>query len=59
MRRWAPWFEDRLIAAAVLVAASLSEVFGLALIAAGLVLLAVTLAAAHDGPTGSRLPTAP
>ncbi|MET0178972.1 MAG: hypothetical protein ABW194_00630, partial [Novosphingobium sp.] len=57
MRRWAPWFEDRLLAAAALAAASVSEVFGLALVAAGLVLLAVALAAAHDGPAAARLPT--
>ncbi|MET0179762.1 MAG: hypothetical protein ABW194_04690 [Novosphingobium sp.] len=59
MRRWARWFEDRLIVAAGLAAASLSEVFGLALVAAGAVLLTVILAAAHDGPGAPRLPTAP
>jgi hypothetical protein len=59
VRRWAPWFEDRLVAAVALAAASLSEVFGLALVAAGLVLLAAALAAAHDGPAAPHLPTAP
>ena len=47
-RRWAAWFDDRLIASLVLAAASLSAVFDLALMAGGLVLLAVALAATYE-----------
>ncbi|HUQ12858.1 MAG TPA: hypothetical protein VM055_01105 [Novosphingobium sp.] len=55
-RRWASWFDDRLLASLALAAASLSEVFDLALMAAGLILLAGALAAAHDG-TASEEPS--
>ena len=47
-RRWTGWLEDRLVLALALAAASLSSVFGLALMAAGLALLAFGLIAAHD-----------
>ena len=47
-RRWAAWFDDRLLASLVLGAASLSSVFDLALMAGGLVLLAVALAATYE-----------
>jgi len=48
-RRWAAWFDDRLLASLALAAASFSSVFDLALMAGGLVLLAVALAATYDG----------
>ena len=47
-RQWAAWFDDRLVASLVLGAASLSSVFDLALMAGGLVLLAVALAATYE-----------
>ena len=47
-RRWAAWFEDRLVLGFGLAAASLSEVFALAVMAAALGLLAFALVAAHD-----------
>lgn len=47
-RRWAGWLQDRLVLALAFAAASLSSVFGLALMAAGLALFAVGIAAAHD-----------
>ncbi len=46
-RRWAAWFDDRLLASLGLGAVSLSSVFDLALMAGGLVLLAVALAATY------------
>ncbi|MDP3674205.1 MAG: hypothetical protein Q8R44_03800 [Novosphingobium sp.] len=47
-RRWAGWLEDRLVLALAFAAASLSSVFGLALMAGGLALFAIGLAAAHE-----------
>ena len=65
-RRWAAWFDDRLLASLVLGAASLSSVFDLALMAGGLVLLAAALAATYgsaaepgDRTDPSPLPTPP
>lgn len=46
--RWAGWLEDRLVLGLVLAAASLTSVFGLALMAGGLALLAFGLIAAHE-----------
>ena len=46
--KWSGWLEDRLVLALGLAAASLSSVFGLALMAAGLALLAFGLIAAHE-----------
>ncbi len=47
-RRWAAWFDDRLLACLALAFASFSSVFDLALMAGGLVLLAVALAATYQ-----------
>ena len=62
-RRWAAWFGDRLLASLALGAASLSGVFDLALMAGGLVLLAVALAATYEGSgeavDGAEPPPAP
>jgi hypothetical protein len=60
-RRWSAWFADRFAVAVALFAASLSEVFGLALMAAGLGLLAFALVAAHITPAASdpERPTPP
>ena len=55
-RRWAAWFEDRLLLALALAAASLSQVFDLALMAGSLVLLVVMLVAAHDFATPDEDP---
>jgi hypothetical protein len=49
--KWSGWFEDRLVLALALAAASLSSVFGLALMAGGLALLAFGLIAAHEAQT--------
>ena len=46
--KWSGWLEDRLVLALALAAASLTSVFGLALMAAGLALLAFGLIAAHE-----------
>lgn len=54
--RWAGWFEDRLVLALALAAVSLSSVFGLALLAAGLALLAFGLIVAHEAPGAAREP---
>lgn len=56
-RRWAAWFEDRLLASLALAAASFSAVFDLALMAGGLVLLAVALLATYE--TANDTPAAP
>lgn len=60
-RRWAAWFDDRLLASLVLGAASLSSVFDLALMAGGLVLLAVALAATYESAAepGNRTDPSP
>jgi hypothetical protein len=50
-RRWALWFEDRLVLGLVLAAASFSEVFGLAVMAGAVGLLAFALVAAHGRAT--------
>lgn len=47
-RRWAGWLEDRLVLGLALAGASMSSVFGLALMAGSLALLAFGLIAAHD-----------
>ena len=49
--KWSGWFEDRLVLALGLAAASLSSVFGLALMATGLALLVFGLIAAHETQT--------
>ena len=49
--KWLGWFEDRLVLALALAAASLSSVFGLALMATGLALLVFGLIAAHEAQT--------
>ena len=46
--KWSGWLEDRLVLALVLAAASLTSVFGLALMAGSLALLAFGLIAAHE-----------
>ena len=46
--KWSGWLEDRLVLALVLGAASLTSVFGLALMGASLALLAFGLIAAHE-----------
>ena len=45
---WSGWLEDRLVLALLLATASLTAVFGLALMGAGLALLAFGLIAAHE-----------
>ena len=47
-RRWTGWLEDRLVLGFALAAASVSSVFGLALMAGSLALLAFGLIAAHE-----------
>ena len=49
--KWSGWLEDRLVLGFALAAASLSSVFGLALMAASLALLAFGLIAAHEART--------
>ena len=56
--KWSGWLEDRLVLALVLAAASLTSVFGLALMAAGLALLAFGLIAAQDPATARGEPVA-
>ena len=46
--KWSGWLEDRMVLGLVLAAASLTSVFGLALMAASLALLAFGLIAAHE-----------
>ena len=53
---WSGWLEDRLVLALVLAAASLTAVFGLALMGAGLALLAFGLIAAHEAQATPRAP---
>ena len=57
-RRWSGWLEDRLVLALVLAVVSLSSVFGLALMAAGLALLAFGLIVAHDSGNSPDGPAA-
>ena len=56
---WSGWLEDRLIFAMVLAGASLTSVFGLALMSASLALLAFGLIAAHEAQPGTRTPGEP
>ena len=55
---WSGWLEDRLVLALALAAASLTSVFGLTLMAAGLALLVFGLIAAHDAPNAPGDPVA-
>lgn len=50
------WLEDRLVLGLALAAASLSSVFGLALMAAALALLAFGMIAAHEAQAAPRAP---
>ena len=56
---WSGWLEDRLVLALVLAGASLTSVFGLALMGASLALLAFGLIAAHEAQAGPRIPHEP
>ena len=56
--KWAGWLEDRLVLALALAAASLTAVFGLALMASGLALLAFGLIAAHEAAIAPGEPVA-
>ena len=51
---WSGWLEDRLVLALVLAAASLTSVFGFALMGGCLALLAFGLVAAHEAPAARR-----
>ena len=53
---WSGWLEDRLVLAIALAAASLTSVFGLALMSASLALLAFGLIAAHGTVTAPGKP---
>ena len=55
---WSGWLEDRLVLALALAAASLTSVFGLALMAAGLALLAFGVIAAHEAAPATGEPVA-
>ena len=55
-RRWAAWFDDRLVLGLLLAGASFSQVFGLAVMAAALGLLAFALVAAHGRATPEPSP---
>ena len=55
---WSGWLEDRLVLALALAAASLTSVFGLALMAAGLALLAFGVIAAHEAGPATGEPVA-
>jgi hypothetical protein len=55
-RRWAGWLEDRLVLALALAAASLTSVFGLALMAGAMALLGLGLIAAHDATDAPGAP---
>jgi hypothetical protein len=55
-RRWAAWFDDRLVLGLLLAGASFSQVFGLAVMAAAVGLLAFALVAAHGRATPEPSP---
>ncbi len=55
--KWSGWLEDRLVLAMVLAVASLTSVFGLALMGASLALLAFGLIAAHEARNAQVEPT--